>query len=169
MEDTLRKLGRGFSYFSKLDLKSGFYQIPINDSDKEKTAFITPFGLYQFNVLPMGLRNSPPTFQKVMTDTLKSCRSFCLVYLDDIIVFSTSFTKHLDHIRQVFLALKSKNLVLNPPKCEIAVTQIDYLGHTITKNCIKPMRAKIDAILRIEEPRTLAQANRFLGSLGWYR
>ncbi|CAF4669082.1 unnamed protein product [Rotaria sp. Silwood1] len=169
MEDTLRKLGKGFSYFSKLDLKSGFYQIPIDDNDKEKTAFITPFGLYQFNVLPMGLRNSPPTFQKVMTDTLKSCRSFCLVYLDDIIVFSTSFSEHLDHLKQVFSALQSKSLVLNPPKCEIAVRQIDYLGHTITKDCIKPMRAKIDAILNIEEPHTLAQANRFLGSLGWYR
>ncbi len=70
MEDTIRKLGQGYTYFSKLDLKSGFYQIPINENDKEKTAFVTPFGLYQFNVLPMGLKNSPPTFQKVMTDTL---------------------------------------------------------------------------------------------------
>ncbi|CAM4813807.1 unnamed protein product [Rotaria magnacalcarata] len=147
MEDTVSKLGKGFCYFSKLDLKSGFYQIPIDDNDKEKTASITPFGLYQFNVLPMGLRNSPPTFQKVMTDMLKSCH----------------------HLKQVFSALQSKSLVLNPPKCEIAVRQIDYLGHTITKDCIKPIRAKIDAILNIEEPRTLAQANRFLGSLGWYR
>ena len=76
MEDALRKLGQGYSYFSKLDLKSGFYQIPIKETDKEKTAFVTPFGLYQFNALPMGLKNSPPTFQKVMTDTLKSCRDF---------------------------------------------------------------------------------------------
>ncbi|CAF4448439.1 unnamed protein product, partial [Rotaria magnacalcarata] len=100
MEDTIQKLGKGFSYFSKLDLKSGFYQIPINNSDKEKTAFVTPFGLYQFNVLPMDLRNSPPTFQKVMTDTLKACRHFCLVYLDDIIVFSRSFSDHLDHLKR---------------------------------------------------------------------
>ncbi|CAF1471289.1 unnamed protein product, partial [Rotaria magnacalcarata] len=169
MEDTVQKLGKGFSYFSKLDLKSGFYQIPINDSDKEKTAFVTPFGLYQFNVLPMGLRNSPPTFQKVMTDTLKSCRQFCLVYLDDIIVFSKSFPDHLDHLRRVFLALQTKNLVLNPSKCQIAAQKIDYLGHTISKDCIKPMKDKIVAILRINEPRTLGQANRFVGALGWYR
>ncbi|CAF1023351.1 unnamed protein product [Rotaria magnacalcarata] len=169
MEDTIQKLGKGFSYFSKLDLKSGFYQIPINQCDKEKTAFITPFGLYQFNVLPMGLRNSPPTFQKVMTETLKSCRQFCLVYLDDIIVFSKSFSEHMEHLKLVFLALQDKNLVLNPPKCELAVQQIDYLGHTINKNCIMPMKEKIDTILQIQEPRTLAQANRFLGSLGWYR
>ncbi|CAF1281573.1 unnamed protein product [Rotaria magnacalcarata] len=169
MEDTIQKLGKGFSYFSKLDLKSGFYQIPINNSDKEKTAFVTPFGLYQFNVLPMGLRNSPPTFQKVMTDTLKACRHFCLVYLDDIIVFSRSFSDHLDHLKRVFSALGARGLVLNPPKCEIAVPQIDYLGHTISRNSIRPMKEKIDAILGIKEPRTLPQANRFLGSLGWYR
>ncbi|CAF4195533.1 unnamed protein product [Rotaria sp. Silwood2] len=169
MEDTIQNLGKGFSYFSKLDLKSDFYQIPINDKDKEKTAFVTPFGLYQFNVLPMGLRNSPPTFQKVMTDTLKSCRQFSLAYLDDIIVFSRSFSDHLNHLHQVFLALQAKNFVLNPPKCEIAVSQIDYLGHSISNNGIKPMKEKIDAILRIQEPRTLAQANRFLGALGRYR
>ncbi|CAM4874461.1 unnamed protein product [Rotaria socialis] len=169
MEDTIFKLGKGFSYFSKFDLKSGFYQIPINEADKMKTAFITPFGLYQFNVLPMGLRNSPPTFQKVMTDTLKSCRSFCLVYLDDIIIFSESFSDHLYHLRCVFSALHDKNLLLNPPKCELAVQRINYLGHTIKKDSITPMKDKIEAILRIPEPHTLAQANRFLGSLGWYR
>ncbi|CAF4107149.1 unnamed protein product [Rotaria magnacalcarata] len=169
MEDTIQKLGKGFSYFSKLDLRSGFYQIPIKEGDKEKTAFVIPFGLYHFNVLPMGLRNSPPTFQKIMTETLKSCRQFCLVYLDDIIVFSNSFYGHLDHLRRVFFALQSKNLVLNPPKCELAVKEINYLGHTINRECLKPMKEKIDAILTIEEPRTLAQANRFLGSLGWYR
>ncbi|CAF5216971.1 unnamed protein product, partial [Rotaria magnacalcarata] len=141
MEDTIFKLGKGFSYFSKFDLKSGFYQIPINEADKMKTAFITPFGLYQFNVLPM-------------------------VYLDDIIIFSESFSDHLYHLRCVFSALHDKNLLLNPPKCELAVQRINYLGHTIKKDSITPMKDKIEAILRIPEPHTLAQANRFLGSLG---
>lgn len=169
MEDTLRKLGEGYSYFSKLDLKSGFYQIPIRDADKPKTAFVTPFGLYQFNVLPMGLKNSPPTFQKVMTDTLKSCRLFSLVYLDDIIVFSRSFDEHLYHLECVLAALQSKNLILNPPKCVLAANQIDYLGHTISQTRITPMRENIDAILELKEPRSLAQANRFIGALSWYR
>ncbi|CAF3506519.1 unnamed protein product [Rotaria socialis] len=169
MEDAIRKLGQGYSYFSKLDLKSGFYQIPINEGDKEKTAFVTPFGLYQFNVLPMGLKNSPPTFQKVMTDTLKACRLFSLVYLDDIIVFSKSFSEHLHHLEQVLLALQAKNLVLNPPKCELVAKQIDYLGHSISQDHITPMQDKIEAILQINEPRSLGQANRFIGALGWYR
>ena len=136
MEEAIRCLGQGYSYFSKLDLKSGFYQIPIRDDDKEKTAFVTPFGLYQFNVLPMGLKNSPPTFQRVMTDTLKCCRNFSLVYLDDIIVFSKSLDEHLYHLERVFKALQSKNFTLNPPKCVIAANQIDYLGHTISQKSI---------------------------------
>ena len=169
MEEAIRCLGQGYSYFSKLDLKSGFYQIPIRNDDKEKTAFITPFGLYQFNVLPMGLKNSPPTFQRVMADTLKCCRNFSLVYLDDIIVFSKSLDEHLYHLERVFKALQSKNFTLNPPKCVIAANQIDYLGHTISQKSITPMKEKIQAILAIQEPRSLAQANKFIGALSWYR
>ena len=169
MEEALRKLGPGHQFFSKLDLKSGFYQIPIKEDDKPKTAFVTPFGLFQFNVLPMGLKNSPPTFQKVMTDTLKTCRSFALVYLDDIIVFSKSYQEHLGHLTQVFQALSDRNFILNPPKCEIFVQEINYLGHTITKETIKPVREKIEAILNMKDPHTLAAANKFIGALSWYR
>ena len=169
IEDVIRKLGSGYKYFSKLDLKSGFYQIPINEQDKQKTAFITPFGLFQFNVLPMGLKNSPPTFQKVMSNTLKACRSFSLVYLDDIIVFSKAFADHIHHLTQVLLALQVKNIVLNPPKCDLASQKIDYLGHVISEQRIEPSDEKISAILQIKEPTTLAQANHFLGALGWYR
>ncbi|CAF1194496.1 unnamed protein product, partial [Didymodactylos carnosus] len=169
MEDTIQKLGRGYKYFSKLDLKSGFYQIPIKEEDKEKTAFITSFGHYQFNVLPMGLRNSPPTFQKMMTNTLKSCRDFSLVYLDDIIVYSNSYEQHLNHLEKVFTALRNKNITLNPPKCELAVEKINYLGHTITYNKVTPVEDKIISILEMKEPKTLTQANKFIGALSWYR
>ncbi|CAF4346813.1 unnamed protein product, partial [Didymodactylos carnosus] len=83
MEQTIQRLGDGYCFFTKLDLKSGFWQIPIRSEDRAKTPFITPFGLYQFNVLPQGLKNSSPTFQRVMTNVLQSCRQFCQVYLDD--------------------------------------------------------------------------------------
>ena len=169
MEETIRKLGQGYKYFSKLDLKSGFYQIPINQEDKEKTAFVTPFGLYQFNVLPMGLVNSPPTFQKVMSNTLKSCRQFCFVYLDDIIVFSKTYKDHINHLEQVFFALLTKRFVLNPPKCQILMPTINYLGHTITEKTVTPLSEKIQAIVDIKEPHTSAQANKFIGALSWYR
>ena len=169
MEETIRKLGQGHKYFSKLDLKSRFYQIPINQEDKEKTAFVTSFGLYQFNVLPMGLVNSPPTFQKVMSNTLKSCRQFCFVYLNDIIVFSKTYEDHINHLEQVFFALLTKRFVLNPPKYQILMPTINYLGHTITEKTVTPLSEKIQAIVDIKEPHTLAQANKFIGALSWYR
>ena len=101
-----------------------------------------------------------------MTDTLRDCRQFSLVYLDDIIVFSKSFSEHISHLQRVLLALQAKNLILNPPKCDLAAQQINYLGHTISKNHVTPMKEKIAAILQISKPRSLAQANRFIGALG---
>ena len=169
MEATIMKLGAGYKYFSKLDLKSGFYQIPIREEDKEKTAFITPFGLFQFNVLPMGLKNSPPTFQKVMSNTLQFCRHFALVYLDDIVVFSKTYEDHMFHLAQVFSAIHDRNFVLNPPKCELLVSQIDYLGHTVSATTITPLKERIHVILDMKEPRLLSHANKFLGALSWYR
>ena len=169
MEETIRKLGEGYKFFSKLDLKSGFYQIPIRDADKAKTAFITPFGLFQFNVLPMDLKNSPPTFQKVMTNILESCRAFAIVYLDDIIIFSRTYEDHISHLSQVFIALTNRNFVLNPSKCTLLASQIDYLGHTISEKIIAPTKEKIQAILDIKEPRRFSEANKFLGALSWYR
>ena len=104
-----------------------------------------------------------------MTDTLNPCRFFSLVYLDDIIVFSKSFDEHLHHLNCVLTALNTKSLILNPPKCVLAASQIDYLGHTISQGKITPMKDKIEAILQIKEPRSLAQANKFVGALSWYR
>ncbi|CAF1521257.1 unnamed protein product [Rotaria sp. Silwood1] len=150
MEATLQTLGAGYHYFSKLDLKFGFWQLPINEKDRFKTAFITPFGLFEWLVLPQGLRNSPPSFQRIMNNVLGAYSEFCLVYLDDIIIFSKDFNQHLNHIEQVLNASKSHNLILNPAKCEIAKQQIEYLGHVIT-------------------PTTITQANRFIGALSWYR
>ena len=117
----------------------------------------------------MDLRNSLLTFQKVMADALQFCRQFSLVYLDDIIAFSKSFPEHLYHLEQVFSVLQAKNLVLNPLKRELAVHQINYLGHTISNNCITPMKEEIAMILQIRELSTLAHANNLIGALSWYR
>ena len=98
MEQTIQILGGGYHFFSKLDLKSGFWQIPIKEEDKHKTAFITLDGLYEWNVLAQGLMNSPPSFQRVMMDILSPYRRFALVYTDDIVIFSRSFEEHVDHL-----------------------------------------------------------------------
>ncbi|CAF0823357.1 unnamed protein product [Didymodactylos carnosus] len=169
MEQTVQRLGDGYKIFTKLDLKSGFWQIPIKEQDRPKTAFITSFGLFQFNVLPQVLMNSPPTFQRVMSTVLQTCRSYCQVYLDDIVVFSRSIEEHVQHLYQVLECLLQNNLKLNPPKCTIAQPKIDYLGHTITETTVTPLNDKINAILRLKEPRTLEEANHFLGAIAWYR
>ena len=169
MEQAIQILGGGYNFFSKFDLKSGFWQIPIKEEDKHKTAFVTPDGLFEWNVLPQGLKNSPPSFQRVMVDILSSCRPFTLIYIDDIVIYSKSFQEHLNHVNQVFSILYKHNFQLNPPKCSIFQHKIDYLSHTISQHGIKPTHEKIQAILNLKEPRTLTEANKFLGALSWYR
>ena len=169
MEVTLQTLGNKYEYFSKLDLKSGFWQLPIDEKDRHKTAFITPFGLFEWNVLPQGLRNSPPSFQRIMNNVLASCSEFSMVYLDDIVIFSRDYDQHLVHLNEVLNALRLHNLTLTPAKCEIARKSIEYLGHTISATILKPLPEKIKSIILLPEPKSLAQANRFIGSLSWYR
>jgi hypothetical protein len=169
MEQTIQRLGGGYKFFSKLDMKSGFWQLPIEEDDKHKTAFITTEGLYEWNVLAQGLKNSPPSFQRVMADILSPCRQFTLVYIDDIVVYSCSFEEHLKHIHQLLSILSEHNFQLNPTKCSIFHQQIDYLSHTISEQGVKPNNEKIQAIIKLREPSTLAEANKFLGAISWYR
>ncbi|CAF2175076.1 unnamed protein product [Rotaria magnacalcarata] len=169
MELALQTLGFGYNFFSKLDLKSEFWQFPINPQDRFKTAFITTFGLYEWNVLPQGLRNAPPNFQRIMNNVLSSCIDFSLVYLDDIVIFSRTHHEHLIHLEKVLNALKLQNLTLNPTKYEIAQQTIEYLGHVISSKTITPLPEKIKSIALLPEPKSLAQANRLIGALSWYR
>jgi hypothetical protein len=169
LEQAIQTLGGGYRFFSKFDMKSGFWQIPIEEEDRHKTAFITPEGLYEWNVLAQGLKNSPPSFQRVMADILSPCRQFALVYIDDIVVYSRSFEEHIKHIHQLLSILSQHNFQLNPSKCSIFRQQIDYLSHTISEQGVKPNNEKIQAIIKLREPSTLAEANKFLGSISWYR
>ena len=168
LEQTLQMVG-GHEYYSKLDLRAGYFQIPIREEDKHKTAFVTVHGLYEFNVLAQGLKNSPPSFQRIMSNLLLPCKKFALVYLDDILIHSDSFDQHLQHLNQVLAILNKHKFQLNPEKCEIFRTSVDYLGHTINKAGIKPLQDRIEAILAIPQLTTLKQANAFIGAIGWYK
>ncbi|CAF1583655.1 unnamed protein product [Rotaria magnacalcarata] len=157
MEETINQLG-GSSYFSKMDLKSGYFQLPIDEKDKPKTAFITSRGLWEFNVLPQGLKNAPPSFQRVLNNLLATGRwQFCLIYLDDIIIFSKSFPDHCTHLNNVLSVLNQANFQLNPPKCAFAQSEIDYLGHTINAKGFKPLNTNINAIVQVPNPRAAKQ------------
>jgi len=169
IEDTLQELGKGFKYFSKLDLKSGYHQFQIPKADQHKTAFVVSSGHYEFSVLPMGPTNGPPCFQKTMSNLLKSCRDFSRVYLDDIIIYSKTFEQHLHHLQLVFQIFTTNKIVLSPSKCEIAVMTVEFLGHIVSENTLTPNNNAIQAILDLQEPRTLKEANKFLGGLAYYR
>ena len=125
-------------WFSTLDLKSGYWQVEMNDEDKEKTAFTTGQGLWQFLVMPFGLSNAPATFERLMEQVPVGLPwTTCLVYLDDIIVHAQSFQDELDRLREIFSRLRNGNLKLNPNKCLLFQEEVSYLGHRITRSGIQ--------------------------------
>ncbi|CAF4357391.1 unnamed protein product, partial [Rotaria sordida] len=110
--------------YTKLDLKSGYFQLPIHETDKEKTAFITQDGLWEFNVLPQGIMNGPPSFQRTMHNILGYGHwDYVIVYLDDILIVSRTFDEHKQHLNEILSILAKANFQVNPDKCSIAIRQ----------------------------------------------
>ncbi|CAH0404793.1 unnamed protein product [Chilo suppressalis] len=152
--DVLDKLGN-CQYFSTLDLASGFYQVEMNPADIQKTAFNVEHGHFEFLRMPMGLKNSPSTFQRVMDNVLRELQNtICLVYLDDIIVFSTSLQEHIVNLEKVFQKLRESNFKIQMDKSEFLKLETAYLGHIISKDGIKPNPDKISAIQNYPLPKT---------------
>lgn len=167
--DVLDKLGN-CQYFTTLDLASGFYQVEMNAADVPKTAFNVEHGHFEFLRMPMGLKNSPSTFQRVMDNVLRELQNtICLVYLDDIIVFSTSLQEHIINLEKVFKKLRESNFKIQMDKSEFLKLETAYLGHVISKDGIKPNPDKISAIQKYPLPKTPTEIKRFLGLLGYYR
>ena len=167
--ESLDALG-GARYFSTLDLRSGYWQIEMAADSKEKTAFITHNGLYEFNVLPFGLCNSPATFQRLMTHLMRGLEwSTCLVYIDDLIIFSRSFDDHLQHLEEVFKRLRDANVRLKPSKCHFVKPEVDYLGHLVSASGLRPNPDKIRAVQQFPTPRNVTDVRSFLGLANYYR
>jgi hypothetical protein len=125
--------------FSKLDLTSGYYQILIALRDRYKTAFRTRYGHYEFNVMPFGLTNSPATFQTLMNEIFRDMLDICvIVYLDDILIYSKNPTEHEQHLRQVLKRLREHSLYVKKSKCDFFTNTIEYLGHIIGPDGIRP-------------------------------
>jgi len=122
--------------FSKFDLKSGFWQVSIHEKDKFKTAFNVPAGHYEWNVMPFGLKNAPSKFQRIMGDTLKPYFDWLIVYIDDILVFSSSVEQHFKHLKKILQIIKQAGLVLSKKKIELFQLQVKFLGHTINNGQI---------------------------------
>ena len=136
IDDLLDELGKA-KFFSTLDLASGFWQIHVHDGSQEKTAFSTPFGLFEFRVMPFGLKNAPSVFQRLMQQVLSGVNpengpSFVAAYIDDLLIFSLSLQDHLDHLCKVIHRLREVGLKVNPGKCQFIRREVEYLGHIIT-------------------------------------
>lgn len=138
IEEILDQLGRA-KYFSTLDLKSGFHQIPLTEESKQYTALSSSSGHYEFNRLPFGLNISPNSFQRMMTIALSGLPpETAFLYIDDIIVIGCSVNHHIVNLREVFKRLRKYNLQLNPSKCNFFKSDVTYLGHHISARGIQP-------------------------------
>lgn len=169
IDNILDKLGRA-QYFSTIDLAKGFHQIIVKEEDRLKTAFSTPYGHYEFVRMPFGLKNAPATFQRLINYVLRDLiNKICVVYLDDILIFSTSFQEHLCNIDKVFRKLREANLKIQINKCKFFARETLYLGHILTPEGVKPNSAKVDTILNLKLPNTVKGIKSFLSMTGYYR
>ena len=160
----------GATYFSTLDLMSGYWQVKVHPEDREKTAFITRYGTYEFNVMPFGLCNAPATFQRLMNKVYKGIAyKYVVVYLDDTNVFSRTFDDHIKHLREVFTRIREAGLKLNIEKCNFWMKRLPFLGHIIEEKGISPDPDKIIAVQKIQPPKSVTQLRSFLGLAGYYR
>ena len=169
IDDSLDTLAGG-QWFSTLDLVSGYWQVQMSEQDKEKTAFTTHKGLYQFKVMPFGLCNAPSTFERLMEIAMRGLQwAACLVYLDDIVVFSPDFESHLERLGTVLGRLEEAGLKVKPSKCCLARREVSFLGHVVSAQGIATDPAKVRSVRNWPVPRTLTEVRSFLGLAGYYR
>jgi len=148
VDDVISQLGKS-AWFSALDLQSGFWQIRMAPEDVKKTALVTKTGLYDWTVMPFGLKNATNTFTRTMSSIFKEMGDkFLKVFVDDLNIHSENWEDHLRHLGAVLSRLREVNLKLNPSKCCFAIESIVFLGHVVSKEGTKPDSGKIDVVLR---------------------
>lgn len=169
IEDSLASLTKS-AWYSTLDLASGYWQVQVEEVDREKTAFTTPFGLFEWDRMPFGLCNAPATFQRLMQRCLGGqLMESTLVYLDDVIVYSPDFESHLQHLEKVFQAMERYGLKLQPDKCHLLRREVKFLGHCVSAAGVSVDPEKVAAVREWSAPKTVRQVRSFLGFVGYYR
>lgn len=170
IEDIITKT-RGCSWFSAIDINSAFWSIPICAEDRLKTGFITQNGMYEWCYLPYGLKTAPATFQRVLSSIIRRhhLSSFCINYLDDILIFSKSFEEHMSHLEALFNTIKEEGFRLKFVKCNFASKSIQYLGHVLGPDSVEPLQDNLAAINDFPTPKSRKNIRQFLGKINFYR
>lgn len=164
--DLFDQLGEA-SWFTKLDLRSGYYQVRIAEGDGPKTTCVTRYGSFEFL---FGLTNAPATFCTLMNRVFQPfLDKFVVVYLDDIVVYSKTLEEHVKHLRQVFQVLKENELYVKKEKCAFAQHEVMFLGHIVGGGKLRMDKSKVQAIQDWEPPRKVSEQRSFLGLVNYYR
>ena len=168
--ETLESLA-GAAHYSTFNLNSGFWQVPMDEESKQYTAFLLgSMGLYECESMPFGLCNTPPTFQRLMQNCLGELNlTYCLIYLDDVIVFSETPEEHLQGMRVVFNRLQEHGLKLKPSKCDVFKSEINYLAHHVSWKGVLPSKKNLESIAQCPPPDTYTKMKSFVGLVGHYR
>lgn len=167
VDDCIDQVGSA-KYVSRFDLLKGYWQVPLSARAREIASFVTPSGLYSYNVMPFGLKNAPATFQRLMNRVTAGLEG-CSVYLDDLVVYSDSWDSHMQRIQALFERLVEANLTVNLAKCEFARATVTYLGRIVGQGRVAPVDTKVTAVSKFPRPSTKKELQRFLGFVGYYR
>lgn len=167
---TLDKL-RGAKYLSTIDLKNGYWQVPLTEESKPITAFTVPGkGLFEFTVMPFGLHSAPSTFQRLLDKVITpDMAPHAFAYLDDIVICTGTFEGHVRVLHKVFKRLYDAKLRPNPDKCQFFRSNLKYLGHIVDERGLRPDSNRVAALTSLTPPRNMKEARRFLGLISWYR
>ncbi|KAI2653741.1 Retrovirus-related Pol polyprotein from transposon 17.6 [Labeo rohita] len=168
VDELLDRLGRA-RFITTLDLTKGYWQVPLAEDAKPKTAFTTPSGHWQYKFLPFGLHGAPATFQRLMDIVLRPHQSYAAAYIDDVVIHSEHWDEHLSHLRRVLTELWRSSLTANPRKCHLTLSEAKYLGYQVGRGLIKPQPKKVEAVQAAPRPSTKTQVRAFLGLVGYYR
>jgi hypothetical protein len=167
VQDLLRRSANA-KYISTMDAEKGYWQIQMDQRSKKYTAFCTDRGFFEYNCMPFGLKNAPATYQRMMNELLKGLNDFCLVYQDDVLVFSKTFKEHKMHIRAVLEKFREAGLTLISKKCQFGKQFVKFLGHVVSSSGTGMNPEKVSAIKSCPTPNTRRQLRSFLGMIGWY-
>ena len=168
--ETLESLA-GVTHFSTFNMNSGFWQVPMDKESKQYTAFtLGSMGLYECESMPFGLCNAPPTLQRLMQNCLGELNlTYCLIYLDDVIVFSDTPDEHLRRMHVIFNHLREHGLKLKPSKCEVFKLEINYLAYHMSQKGVLPLKKNLESIAQCPPPDTYTKVKSFVGLVGHYR